>query len=220
MTESDFSNRTSPEFAVRRGAARWVRRLFLFGVVSTASVLLCCVATVVVRAVFGPTHTVVAAEVTQIAHRIVPIRIPPGFEGAEGLSGDSSVFWLQIARFDQQEGRGLIVIGEMRIRPLPKKDEYDHPQLVKLLDELAPNLRLLDVKQSREESVTIRGEKVTFKIEEGEDRASTTRLRQVTGSFPGHEGRASLIVQAEEGYLSDQTVEDVLQSLADKPQAK
>ena len=88
-------------------------------------------------------------------------------------------------------------------------------QLRNLLENSSPDLRSIDPKQTQERKVTIRGREAKFEIVNGEDRASNTKLRQVKGTFQGHEGVAILILQAEAGYLSDEAIEDLLKSLGE-----
>ena len=206
---ADFIN--PPE--QRRRRLRLPRWMIVLGAIAVGSVLTCAVGWVVIALLFRPTETIVPAEVEAIARRVAPLRVPPQFQPAWGWEADHSVAWIQIARFDQSAGRGLLLIGELHVRPVTNPQEVD--QLRNLLENSAPELRLITPKQTQERKVTIRGHESKFEIIEGEYRASTTKLRQVTGSFLGHEATAILILQAEADYLSDEAIEDVLKSLAD-----
>ena len=185
----------------------------VLGAITAGGGLTCGVGWVVIALLFRPTETIVPAEVEAIARRVAPLRVPPQFKPVWGWEADHSLAWLQIARFDQSAGRGLLLIGELHVRPVSNPQEVD--QLRNLLENSAPELRLITPKQTQERKVTIRGHEAKFEIVDGEDRASTTKLRQVTGSFQGHEATAILILQAEVGYLSDEAIEDLLKSLAD-----
>ena len=206
---ADFIN--PPE--QRRRRLRLPRWLIVLGAIATGGLLTCGAGWVVIALLFSPSQTKVPAEIEAIAQRVAPLRVPPQFRPAWGWEADHSVAWIQIARFDQSAGRGLLLIGELHVRPVTNPQEVD--QLRNLLENSSPELRLISPKQTQERKLTIRGREAKFEIIDGEDRASTTRLRQVTGSFPGHEATALLILQAEAGYLSDEAIDDLLKSLAD-----
>jgi len=190
----------------------------LLGAITVGCVLTCGVGWVVVALLFSPSQTKVPAEIETIARRVAPLRVPPQVHPPWGWEADHSLAGIQIARFDHNAARGLLLIGELHVRPVSNPQEV--AQLRNLLENSSPDMRSIAPKQTRDRKLTIRGRESKFEIVDGEDRASTTKLRQVTGSFPGHEATAILVLQAEAGYLSDEAIEDLLKSLAeaDAPQ--
>ena len=184
---------------------------------AAGGILTCGVGWIGLALLFGPSHTVLPAQVEAIAQRVAPLRVPPQFQPTWGWEADHSVAWFQLARFDQSASRGLLLIGELHLRPMANPQEVD--QLRNLIEQSSPDRRLIAPQQTRQSNLTIRGRSAQFEIVEGEDRASTTRLRQVTGTFPGREGTAILILQGEEDYLSNEAIDDLLKSLteADAP---
>ena len=213
MSDPNSSVEPVPVRRLWRRGLRLPRWLLVLGAITAGGLLTCSVGWVVIVLLFSPSQTEVPAEVEAIARRVAPLRVPPLFQPAWGWEADHSMAWLQIARFNQSAGRGLLLIGELHVRPVTNPQEVD--QLRNLLENSSPERRLIAPKQTRERTLTIRGSESKFEIIDGEDRASTTRLRQVTGSFPGHESTAILILQAEADYLSDDAIEDLLKSLAD-----
>ena len=185
----------------------------ILAAIAAGCVLTCGVGWVMFALLFSPSQTKVPAEIEAIARRVAPLRVPPQFQPAWAWEADHSVAWIQIARFDQSAGRGLLLIGELHVRPLVNPQEVD--QLRNLLENSSPDLRSIDPKQTQERKVIIRGREAKFEIVNGEDRASNTKLRQVKGTFQGREGAAILILQAEAGYLSDEAIDDLLKSLAE-----
>jgi hypothetical protein len=93
--------------------------------------------------------------------------------------------------------------------------EQDTKLLQTFVDELVQRIRTLDTEKSRTKVVTIHGQQVSFEIAEGEDPASTTRLRQATGAFVGPKGAFQLILQAESDFITDDSIDALLDSLAD-----
>ena len=213
MSDADSPAEPSLVHQLRRRRSLLPRWLIVLGALAAGGILTCGAGCIVLALLFRPAETNVPANVEMIARRMAPLRVPPQFQPVWGCEADTSLAWIQIARFDHSAGRGLLLIGELHVRPMPNPEEVD--QLRSLLDSFSPNRRLIAPQQRRERTLTIRGQKSTFEIVDGEDRASTTKLRQVTGSFPGHEATALLILQAEADYLSDEAIEDMLTSLAD-----
>lgn len=214
---SDADSPAEPSFVeqLRRRGSRLPRWLMVLGALTAGGILTCGAGWMVLVLLFSPAETTVPAKIEEIARRMAPLRVPPQFQPAWGCEADNALAWIQIARFDQSAGRGLLLLGELHVRPM--QNPHDVEQLRSLLENSSPNRRLIAPKQTRERTVTIRGRESKFEIVDGEDRASTTKQRQVTGSFPGHEATALLFLQAEPDYLSDAAIEDLLTSLADAP---
>jgi len=196
----------------RRQKSRLAWWLTAFGVVLGSSVLACCLGWVGAALVFGPTQTKLPSEVEQVAQRMASLHLPPEFQPTWGWSADHSLFWLQIARFDHRDKRGLLLIGELHIRPMSNPHEV--AQLRQLMEDSSPELRLINPQQVESRTLTIRGADAKFEIVNGEDRASTTQMRQVTGTFKGREGTVFLLVQAEADHLSVAAIQKLLNSLA------
>jgi len=193
------------------------RLTMIFAVVSTAVLVCCCVPLLVLQFAFGPDEVKEPAQVLAVAQKIAPLVLPAKFQGTLARSADNSLFQAAIARFDHSERRGRMVIGQLQIKIKPPgTEDQESIQLQQAVDGLFPGLRLLDVKQTREKTLKFHGGKVTFEIIEGEDRASTTRLKQVSGTFTGPAGAFQLILQAESDHLTDEAIEALLQSLAEQ----
>lgn len=205
---------TPPQVVVRfRRRSRVPRWLAIFGVILAAGTLMCCIGFVSLGLIFGPSMTETPAEVQAIANRIAPLRVPPQFEPVEGWAADNSLAWVQIARFQQKDHRGLLMIGELHLRPFTVK--YDPAQFREFLESATPGLRLIDAAETSKRTLTIHGQPAKFDVVSGEDRASTTKLRQVTGTFMGRVGTVVVILQAEPESLSDQAINDFLTSLSE-----
>ncbi|MEK6262615.1 MAG: hypothetical protein AABP62_28805 [Planctomycetota bacterium] len=213
MSDADSPAEPSLLSQLRRRRSRLPRWLMVLIALATGAVVTCGAGWVVLLLLFSPSQTKVPAEVETIARRVAPLRVPPQFQPAWGWEADHSVAWIQIARFDHSAGRGLLLIGELHLRPIANPQEVD--QLRNLLENSSPDMRLIAPRLTEERKLIVRGRKAQFEIVEGEDRASTTKLRQVTGTFPGREGTAILILQGEEDYLSNEAIDDLLQSLAE-----
>ena len=78
---------------------------------------------------------------------------------------------------------------------------------------------MIEAKQSEVRKLTVRGAEAEFEIVTGEDRASTTKMRQVTGMFRGQEGNVLLILQAEVEQLTEDAIDALFVSLTKSGEA-
>ena len=215
MNPPEWSDAPIPKRPARRKTLQ-SRLTMIFAVISTMTFVCCCVPLLVLQFAFGPDETTESAKVLAVAQKIAPLVLPEKFQGNLARSADNSLFQVYVARFDHTEGRGRLVIGQFHMKVMPPGyEDQDSVQLQKVVDGLFPGLRLLDVKRTQERTLNFQGGKITFEIVEGEDRASTTRLKQVSGSFTGSRGAFQLILQAEADFLTDEAIESMLQSLAE-----
>ena len=124
---------------------------------------------------------------------------------------DNLIMRIDIARFIHREGRGILVVGQMHLKMLPYSQQQS--QLKEFVEKIAPELKMIDLSEQSTRTLDIRGVPSQFEIGLGEDRASTTKYRQVTGKFRGKLDDAVLILQCEDGFLTDQEIEDFLNSI-------
>ena len=125
-TESDRSHATTVlelvgQLPPRRSRLAWW--LTAFGVLAATSMVSCCVGWIGLAMVFGPAQTKVPGEVEAIAQRMASLKLPPQFQPTWGWSADNSLFWFQVARFDHSEKRGVLLIGELHVRPMANPQE-------------------------------------------------------------------------------------------------
>lgn len=147
----------------------------------------------------------------QVASRMIDWQLLPEFTGDFGATADYSVLCFNIARFNHKESRGILVIAQTEWR------SWQHPQgremTQDLIERFVPDLRKLDEQDCETRKMTIRGLPATFKICRGEDLASTTKLHQVKGQFRGKSDDVLLVLQFEDGFVSDQELDAFLQSI-------
>lgn len=214
MNPSDANDRQMLKLQARRRVIQ-SRLLMVFAVGCSAMLLCCCVPMVLFQLTFGPQIFQKPAEVETVAKKIAPIVLPPNFTGTQAREADNSLLMVRLAQFDQNDGRGRLVMGQFRMNGPALGTEFDEKMLERLADDLYPGMRSLEVKDSHKKIVKIHGQDVTFAIEEGEDQASTTRFKQVTGAAVGPQGAFQLLLQVEAGFLSEDEVDALLDSLAD-----
>ena len=145
------------------------------------------------------------------ASLITEWKLPESFEGKSGLTMDNMAIRIDIARFVHREGRGTLVIGQLHSKLMPYVQQQ--AQLQDFMEKIAPELKKIDVNKSETRTLVIRGVPSQFQIGLGEDLASTTKYRQITGHFRGKMDDSVLILQCEEGFFTDQEINDFLNSI-------
>ena len=132
----------------------------------------------------------------------------------------SVLYVVRIARFNQKEGRGKLVIGQYRTVPETLGNKSDPQMLQYLIEQMTPGIRVLDVKNRVEHEILIEGKKVVITVLDGVDVASSTRMRQVSGTWTAAGSICQLMLQAESEFLTDEDIEALVRSLTDPAKAE
>lgn len=205
MADSIESNINSPPPVRGRRLARIISILavtsscFLF---ATAG---CCF---LLGLVFRPTIDATPAGADTVAARIIDWKLPANFSGESGYTRENPLFLFESAKFVQQQGRGRLVVAQLK-----SKVSLIKVPIQDLVDQYAPELRKLNIEDPQTRTMTVNGLPATFQIGRGEDRASTTKYRQVVGHFRGKLDEGILILQFEDDVLTDKEVDEFLNSI-------
>lgn len=159
----------------------------------------------------SPQKTETAEAAIRVAAQITDLNVPSGFQGKLGVTMDNVAVKFELAKFIQQQGRGNLTIAQLQ--SVGQAFAGKQNPLRQMVENLSPELKTLKVDQSRAETMTIRNLPAVFKIEVGEDVASTTRWLEISGVFRGKRDDALLILQCEDGILTDQDIEQFLKSI-------
>ena len=124
---------------------------------------------------------------------------------------DNMLMRIDIARFAHREGRGILIVGQLHSKLMPYVQQQ--AQLQDFMEKIAPELKMIDLNDHATRTLVIRGVPSQFETGLGEDRASTSKYRQVTGHFRGKLDNAVLILQCEEGFITEQEIDDFLNSI-------
>jgi hypothetical protein len=185
----------------------WSAIFFAMSVALCSCAGFCMLTAAFIRPKVGETSEVAA----QAAAKITDWTLPQNFEGKSGLEFDSPIISLYMAKFAQKEGRGQLILGQVQNKIFVFQDQKE--QLGQLIEKQAPELKTLNATERRVEKRTIRNLPAEFSIEVGYDLASTTKMMQIKGYFRGKRDESILILQCENGILSDQEIEEFLQSI-------
>lgn len=222
MDSSDSNDRQLLRLQIRRRALQ-SRLLMIFAIGCTAVLTCCCVPMVVLQIAFGPKEFKKPSDVDAVAQQIAPIVVPPGFTGVQASTADNIAWRVRIAKFDQDQGRGRLLIAQIRtnvrapILSAEDNGKLEDQMLQTLMSDLFPGLRNLKVKTTRTKVIQLHGIDTEFTIEAGEDLASTTHRHQVFGKAITAEGAIQLILQVEDAFITDAAIDTMLDSLATPP---
>ena len=147
----------------------------------------------------------------EAASRITSWSPPANFVGKTGSTMDNAVLRLDVVRYEHQLGRGILILGQLNSKLYRVADP--DPQLQQLVEKLAHVLKKIDLDHRETRTLTIREAQADFEIGRGEDRATTTRFRQVVGHFQGKVDRAIVILQCEEAFITDEEIDEFLKSI-------
>lgn len=204
----------APRPPVRR---RFPSRLTMgFAVLSSVVLVFCCVPMVILQIMLGPKEIHEPADVVAQALDIAPVVLPANFQGTIARRTEGSLLQLVIARLDHEEGRGRLILGRCRMSASDAGNELETLLLQNMVDNLYPGQRSIDAKpQTR--TVNSPSGPLEFEYLEGEDRASVTRLKQISGVFHGPQGTLQVLLQAEAEFVSDESINELIHSVARSP---
>jgi hypothetical protein len=212
MPDSDESPVKAPDLIPKR---RRFRLPFFFSIVSSSLLFACVGCCALTRWIFGVQEFESPVAVDQVVSKITTWTLPEGFSGKRGIIIDNLLMQFEFTLHVHKQGRGSIVLAQLhwKSEPTPQMKEQKKELIQKALEMLASDLKKINVTEKETRKITIRDVPAEFEIAHGEDRASTTKFRQVTGEFRGLTDDVTLILQCEEEILSDQQIDDFLKSI-------
>ena len=152
---------------------------------------------------------------TEVANRITDWTLPGEFVGVSGMTIDNALFRIDLAKFSQKEGRGELVVcqGHFHLMYGSSSAQQMEQMRENMIEKYVPELRKIDLADRENQTESIRGLPANFELSHGEDRASTTKLRQAKGHFRGKVDDVLLILQCEDGFITDEVVKEFLNSI-------
>lgn len=208
MTDSNESTVNPPAPKSKR---RPIRLLSIVSLAFSTTVFACAGCLLLMPFVLRSEDFKGPAGANQVAAGITDWTLPEGFTGTSGNLINNAMLRLDLARFAQKQGRGILIIAQLqsKILPIPNQNQ----RTLELIEQNVPELTKIAPEHREWRTFPIRNLPGRFELIQGEARASTTRYRQVIGDFRGRVDDAVLILQYEEGILTDQEVEDFLKSI-------
>lgn len=217
MTPADQQPAPLPESAFLQEPAppsRMRRRMLIGALIAAGVVGGVCVAGCLVLSVMTDAQRLSsAADVQRIANEIAPITIPSGYTGELAEVVKTPFFAVRKVVFRQESGKGVLSIVELK---LPVRfAEQDAEVERSLFDSFVTDMRQIAATDESQRSMTIRNVPAEFQLRSGRDTLSSTQLHEVRGVFHGQNGLAQLWLQAEDSVWDAESVDEMLNSLAD-----
>lgn len=209
MPSFDEPTEPAPPVIYRR---RLYVRPYFFSILSSVILISCIGCCLFSRFLMGFGQFDGAAGADKVAARITDWTPPKNFVGKQGVIFDNFAMQFDIALYQHEEGRGMLVIAQFhpKINYSVSDKRLMMQQFVELL---APDLKNLDLSSTESKERVIREKPAKFEIGLGDDRATRTYMRQVTGDFRGKVDDAMLILQGEEAFLDEKQIEEFVQSI-------
>lgn len=208
MPDSSESTVNLPASAPKR---RPLRLLSVISIAFSSSIFACAGCCFLTSFLLRSQELPGPAGAERVAAGITEWTLPRDFSGTSGILINNMMLRLDIAKFDQKKGRGTLSLAQLQSKLLPVPDQA--ARTLELVQQNVLELRKIAIEERESRTLTIRNLPATFELVRGEDRASTTKYRQIIGSFRGKVDDVVLILQYEDGFLTDQEVDDFLKSI-------
>ncbi len=147
------------------------------------------------------------------AAEIASIDVPDQFQPTDSMKMEFpfGLMRMKVVSYKSTAGEGGLVLTEMQIANVPLQEQ--EAQFRQQLREQGIDDRQLVVKESKSRTFKIRGRQVTFLFAQAKDAQSGAAFRQVSGTFPGKEGTAFLLLQIEEKSYDEEAVVKMIKSI-------
>jgi hypothetical protein len=193
---------------------RPIRILYFLSVASSFALFACAGCCYLFSWFIRPEITEDPKAAVEVAGSIATWTLPPGFAGKSTVKMDNLLMKVDIAKFEQERGRGFLVVGRVAVYWM-QTTPADQAQKIRdqIIEQQVPDLKKIDARDPSTRTVTINGETAELQVVHGEDRASTTKYWQVTGHFRSNHADGFLILQCEDEFLTQAQIDAFLDSL-------
>ncbi len=144
-------------------------------------------------------------EVTDMGKQILDVKIPEGFQPDTAVNMDNFVMTMRMANFKHTEGKGMLLLGDIRMKIGDPNQKVDFQQNRQMNGKKTLNMRTIKT-ETRE--FDVRGKKVPFRFSEAVDQDSNKEFRVVEGNLdiPGGGVFIELAIEAD-AYDEDAVIE-------------
>ena len=181
--------------------------------------LLCCGGGIIGTVFVGKNAmqmTQVPAEVQQQSNQVANFDVPPGFKPDTAVTINvpfTGQKFMTMVSYTPPDKDGMIfLVGVGQIGAGADREQMKM-QVEQQMNQQGQQKKKLDVLESRDVQVDIRGKPATFTIQKAEDPQTKRQYIQVEGVFEGKEGPAILIGQIKADEFSEDDAENLVQSI-------
>lgn len=203
----------------RRGMSTGTKVLLILGGIFGVLALACCGVGFWIFNKFSKSVTNDPERVVAIQQEMVSIDVPPDLPPRAGMDLDFWRFKIKVAVFstqalDGQQAEAPVGGGEMLLLMQGAIDDPEAQQQMEARMKSQGVETNMRVESTEVRKIMIGGEEVTFEFSKGVERESGTRMRQVTGTFPGRNGEVNLQYFAAEDAWDEDQVMAMLRSIS------
>jgi hypothetical protein len=182
----------------------------IIGGIGGISLLLCCGTGFWLATKFVPTITAVPAEVEAVGQKVLVMQFPEGLKPNNAITMDNSFFSMRIAQFKHQEGKGELVIGNMKLKI--GDDQSVKMQSAQFRSKFETDISgSLDTKSSETIDVMINGQKVSVQIAEAKDRTNGKDVHTAKADIPIPTGQAFILLRLDDEIWNQEAVVKMLE---------
>ena len=149
-------------------------------------------------------------EVTELGKQILDVKIPDGFQPQNGIDMDNFAMTMRMATFTQKEGKGTLMLGELRMKIGDPNQKVDFQQHRGPGGNQNPNLRTVKT-ETRE--FEVRGGTIPFRFSEAVDQNTQKQFRVVDGSLDSPGGATFIELTIEADAFDEDAVVEMIESI-------
>jgi len=165
----------------KKGMSGCMLAALIVGGVGGVGLLVCCGGLAWFGSMFVPKIVNSPAEVTEVGHQILNTEMLDGFVPDKAVTMDNMIFTLRFAEYRHKEGKGEMMIGNMKLKMGdPNQAKMQSTQFKQPFEE---KMKSLDVKKTETHEVTINGQKVNVAVGEATDKSSGKGVHTVNLEF-------------------------------------
>lgn len=197
--------------APKTGKSGAVKVLLILLAVFVVAAVLCCGAGFWWVSTWKPTEDPV--KVRAQTAEIVDIQIPDDYQPAFAMNMNMFVMTMQMTAY-QGPGQGMLMIAQMQA-----PQGADQAQMQQQMNQSLQQQNMgqqLSIKESETKTVSVEGQDVDFLFSTATNANDNSEWRQVTGSFPGKNGTAFIILQQPADTFDEDAVVEMLESIKTK----
>ena len=158
------------------GCGKLTLVIFGFGILS---LLLCCGAGTWFTWTLWPNIDNNPAAVTEMAEKILELKVPEGFEPDVAVSSNTFFWTLRVATFKRPDKKGVLVLGAVETSFAQNKPVDFQNSVHGNKQPKDPKIRKTEVREFE-----VQGKKIAFRFSEATETETNQDIRVIEGEFP------------------------------------
>lgn len=220
MTDYRDDEQYLPDYAreePRQGMTTGTKVLLVIAGLMGVMLLLCCGGIFWFGSRLSNSVTEDPAEIAKIRESISSIEVPEGFEPQAGANINMFVFQMDLVGYERDDDESLLLLMQMQAAG-QGQEEIEQQFRQQALEQ--SDAEEIDIESTEIRTYEINGRESDFVFAKGTLTEDDTKVRQVSGIFPGKGGAAFLMFQVAEEDWNEAEVETMILSLDENGEGK